>query len=98
MKTACSLAVKVVPGASKSLVAGWLGKELKLRIAAPPEKGKANAAVLKLLEAELNIGVKSLRIARGRTSAHKMIEIDGLNQNDIERIFGGPDFSGQAEH
>lgn len=96
MTTACSLAVKVVPGASKSLVAGWLGKELKLRIAAPPEKGKANTATLKLLATELGIGVKSLRITRGQTSAHKMIEIDGLKQRDVERVFGGPDVSEKA--
>ena len=96
MTIACSLAVKVVPGASKSLVAGWLGKELKLRIAAPPEKGKANAAVLKLLAAELNIGAKSLRITRGRTSVHKIIEIDGLKQSDVERVFGGPGSHGKA--
>lgn len=88
--TTCSLAVKVVPGASKSAIAGWLGEELKIRIAAPPEKGKANSAVLRLLAAELGIGVKSLRITRGQTSAHKMIEIEGLTRDDIERTFGEP--------
>lgn len=43
------LRLKVVPGASRSVVAGVLGDRLKLRIAAPPEGGKANRAVEDLL-------------------------------------------------
>jgi uncharacterized protein (TIGR00251 family) len=43
------LRVKVVPGASRSAVAGELGDRLKVRIAAPPEGGKANRAVEELL-------------------------------------------------
>lgn len=85
-----------MPGASKSLVAGWLGEELKIRIAAPPEKAKANSAVLRLLATELGIGVKSLRITRGQTSAHKMIEIEGLTRDDIKQAFGRPEISGKS--
>jgi uncharacterized protein (TIGR00251 family) len=43
------LRLKVVPGASRSAVAGVLGDRLKLRIAAPPEGGRANRAVEDLL-------------------------------------------------
>lgn len=84
------LAIKVVPGASKSAVAGWLGDELKLRVAAPPEKGKANAAVLKLLATRLGLSVKSLRIIRGQTSARKTVEINHVTRSDIEQTFGKP--------
>ena len=42
------LEVKVVPGASRSEVTGWLGDSLKIRVAAPPERGKANAAVVRM--------------------------------------------------
>lgn len=45
------LRLKVVPGASRSSVAGVLGDRLKVRIAAPPEGGKANRAVEDLLAA-----------------------------------------------
>lgn len=43
------LRLKVVPGASRSAIAGELGDRLKVRIAAPPEGGKANRAVEDLL-------------------------------------------------
>ncbi len=46
---AIELRVKVVPGASRSEIVGVLGDPLKIRIAAPPEKGKANQALLQLI-------------------------------------------------
>ena len=84
------LAVKVVPGASRSAIAGWLGDELKLRIQAPPEQGKANKSVLKLLAAALGVPAKSLRIVRGQTSAHKIIELSGISPSALEQAVGKP--------
>ena len=67
------LRLKVVPGASRSQLAGVLGDRLKLRIAAPPEAGKANAAVLALLGQWL--GCKDPRLLTGLTSAEKTVLI-----------------------
>jgi len=39
------LRIKVVPSSSRNAVEGWLGDTLKVRVTAPPERGKANAAV-----------------------------------------------------
>ena len=47
----CHLRVKVVPGASRSAVAGVLGDRIKVRVAAPPEDGRANRALADLLGA-----------------------------------------------
>lgn len=91
-----TLAVKAVPGASKSAISGWLGEELKIRVAAPPEKGRANSAVLKLLATELGIGIKSLCITRGQSSAHKIIEIQGLSRRNIVQLVGEPDISSKT--
>ena len=43
------LPVKVVPGSSKNCIAGWLGEALRVRVMAPPERGKANTAVEKVI-------------------------------------------------
>jgi len=43
------LKVKVVPGSSRDQIAGWLGDALKIKVTAPPERGKANEAVIEIL-------------------------------------------------
>ncbi len=89
MTAVTRLKIKVVPGASSSSVAGWLGDELKIRIAAPPEKGKANGAVLKLLARELRLDKSALSLVSGNTSPHKVIEIQGMTMSEVRSAFSG---------
>ena len=77
------LKLKVVPGASKSEIVGWLGDALKVRVAAPPEKGKANAAVAKLLCRKLSLPPGSARIVAGTSSPQKVVELDGLTEAEL---------------
>lgn len=77
------LSVKVVPGASKSEVSGWLGDSLKIRVAAQPEKGKANAAVVLILATSLGLPEKSVSVVSGKTAQHKVVEIQGLSSEQI---------------
>ncbi len=86
-----TLAVKVVPGASRSKVAGWLGQELKLHISAPPEKGKANQSVEKLLAKTLGLAPRQVNIIKGHTSTHKIVEFLGITQSMLIETFGKPD-------
>ena len=74
------LAVKVVPGSSQERIAGWLGDELKIRVRQVPEHGKANEAVRRLLSRTLDLPVGNIRIVSGSASAHKMVEILGLDE------------------
>ena len=80
-----TLKIKVVPGASRTQLSGWLGDSLKVRVSAPPEKGKANAAVEALLARELGLSVKSVRIVSGKGSQQKLVEIEGLSAAELRR-------------
>ena len=86
-----TLRVKVVPGASASKIAGWLGRELKIRVSAPPEKGKANQNVERLLAKHLDIPAKYAKIIKGHNSAHKIVELQGIDQSTLINTFGKPD-------
>ena len=77
------LSVKVVPGSSRSCVAGWLGDTLKLRVSAVPERGKANAAVEALLDQALELPSGSARVVAGHTSPRKTVEIEGLSEQEV---------------
>ena len=77
------LSLKVIPSSSRDDIAGWLGDTLKIRVTAPPERGKANAAVETLLAGALGIAKKSVRILSGRTSERKIVEISGLPEATI---------------
>jgi uncharacterized protein (TIGR00251 family) len=65
------LRLKVVPGASRSTLAGTLGDRLKVRIAAPPEGGKANKAVLALISDWL--GDAEVQLVSGQAHAEKTV-------------------------
>tara|TARA_R110002096_G_scaffold57426_2_gene145620 strand:- start:28232 stop:28486 length:255 start_codon:yes stop_codon:yes gene_type:complete len=77
--------VKVVPGSSRSVIAGWLGDALRIRVTAPPERGKANAAVALLLDDVLGLPKGSARIVSGGTSPRKLFEIVGLSEAEVRR-------------
>lgn len=72
------LRVKVVPGASRDAVAGPLGDRLKLRVAAPPEAGKANRSVCALLAGRLGVAERSVSVVAGPSSAEKTVLVAGL--------------------
>ena len=79
------LSVKVVPGASRTEIAGWLGESLKIRVAAPPEGGKANQAVLALLAEILSVQLSQMEIINGQTQSRKVIAIEGLEADEMEK-------------
>ena len=69
------LRIKVIPSSSKDCIAGWLENTLKVKVKTPPEKGKANKAIIKLLEKILDLPKGSVNITSGTTSSRKIIEI-----------------------
>ena len=85
------VAVKVVPGASRDAIAGWLGEVLKVRVSAPPEKGRANKAVEELLATRLNLPSRRVKVVSGMTSPHKVVEIEDLPDVDLRALLGSGD-------
>jgi len=82
MKTT-RLPVKVVPGSSKNCIAGWLGEALRVRVMAPPERGKANTAVEKIIAEALGLPNDAVNVVKGLTSPRKVVEVSGLPEPEI---------------
>ena len=72
-----TLTLHVQPGASKTAFAGLHGDALKIRLAAPPVDGKANAALLKFVAATLRLPKSAVSLKSGHTSRHKVLEVVG---------------------
>ena len=79
------LHVKVVPGASSDEISGWLGDRLKVRVRAPAEGGRANAALMKVLAMGLGVSPQALAMVSGAASAHKVIEVDSLGEGEVRQ-------------
>lgn len=77
--------VTVSPGASRSELVGRHGDGWRARIAATPERGRANEALCKLLAAALGLPRGSVRVVGGQSARAKVVEIDGLDAAEIER-------------
>ncbi len=74
------LALHIVPKSAKNQIIGWVdgpngSRALKVKIAAPPEDGKANAELIKFLAKQLDIQKQVLEIVGGETSRHKRLKI-----------------------
>jgi uncharacterized protein YggU (UPF0235/DUF167 family) len=89
--TTARLPVKVIAGASRSAIAGWSDGRLRVRITAVAERGKANAALIALIAATLELPRSAIRLVAGATSARKTLEITGLSQAKIAARLGEQD-------
>jgi uncharacterized protein (TIGR00251 family) len=84
------LTVKVTPGASRDAVVGWLGDAVKVAVREPAERGRANAAVERVLAAALGVSAASVRIASGGAAPRKVVVVDGLDAVEVHRRLGRP--------
>ncbi|MCP5361477.1 MAG: DUF167 domain-containing protein [Hyphomicrobiales bacterium] len=74
------LDLRVIPGAKQSKIDGLYptaegGERLKIRVNAPPEKGKANSAVIALIAKQLGVSARQITVLRGETSQEKTLRI-----------------------
>lgn len=78
--------VRVSPGASREKVAGVHDGALKVSVAAAPEKGRANAALVKLLAKALGVSRKDLSIVSGETDRNKRVLLEGRDLEETEKL------------
>ena len=87
MPKAMNLNVRVQPRANRNSVEIGADGTVRVRVTAPPDRGKANDAVVRLLSKNLGIPKSAVRITRGHTSCSKVIQVEGLDLDDaIKRI------------
>jgi uncharacterized protein (TIGR00251 family) len=83
------ITVKLAPKAAKNAVQGWAdgpdGKWLKCMVTAPPDKGKANEALIELLASYFGMSKSAFILVRGAADRIKIIEIQGLDKSRLER-------------
>lgn len=92
---AARLYVRVTPRAGRNEITGFTEGVLHVKLAALPDKGKANKELIDYLSKVLGTGKSSLRLLKGHTSRNKVIEVDGLSLDDITRLISsGPSSSG----
>lgn len=75
--------VKIQPGASKNEVVGFTCDILRINIAAPPVRDKANKELIEFLGDVLGISKSRISIIKGHTSRNKVIAFEGMRGEDI---------------
>lgn len=82
-----SVRVRVRPKSRRDGICGWRGGRLLVQVSAAAERGAANDALISLLAAALGIGTSRIRIRSGFASPQKVIEVDGVTDEQVhERL------------
>jgi len=73
------LTVRVIPRAAKSGVAGTRGDAVLVRLQAPPVEGAANAELIRVLAAVLDVPARAVAIVGGEHARQKRVRIAGID-------------------
>ncbi len=85
MTASTRITVKVKPRSSTQAVEGWVDEILVVRLTTPPVDGAANKSLLKMISKKLGIARNRVRIVSGEKSRNKVLEIEGLDSEEIRR-------------
>ena len=84
MELSTRLRLRVSAGAARTEIAGRHGNGWKVRVAAPPEHGRANEAVRELLAERLGLPRRAVTIVSGHSGREKVVELSGISQDQAE--------------
>mgnify|MGYP000038169336 FL=1 len=89
MAAELTIMVRVIPRSSKSEVVGIVDGNLKVRVAAPPVDGAANAELIKVLSRHFDVARREITIISGETSRIKKVLVGGLDDHQIGAFLKG---------
>ena len=84
------LILHVVPRASRTEVVGMHGDAVKLRLAAPPVEGAANAELVRFPAERLGVPRAAVTIAAGHAGPRKTVTIEGVETAAAVRLLENP--------
>lgn len=76
------------PRASKTELAGLHDGRLRIRLAAPPVDGAANAALVAFIAEKLAIAKSRVQVTAGLTSRRKVVRIEGMSADAVHAALG----------
>jgi uncharacterized protein len=85
---AARIDVRVTPRGPRDAIVGWREGALRVSVRAVPEQGRANDAVEAVVAEALGIAAGRVRVVQGRTSRRKVLEIEGLELEEVRRRLG----------
>jgi uncharacterized protein (TIGR00251 family) len=80
------LRLHVQPGAGRTAVVGRHGDALKVRVAAPPEGGRANTACTELVASIFNVKAAAVELTGGAASRSKRVSVAGVERDEAVRL------------
>jgi uncharacterized protein (TIGR00251 family) len=81
------LRLRVSPGAGRAAIVGHHGDAWKVRVTAPPEQGRANEAVLRLVADTLALPRSAVTLVSGHVGRDKIVELAGMEPAQVARRF-----------
>jgi uncharacterized protein (TIGR00251 family) len=85
MTTSTRVRLRVSPGAARTHVVGRHGDAWKVRVAAAPEDGKANEAVVRLLAETLGLERRNVVLITGHGARDKLVALTGIGGDEADR-------------
>ncbi len=82
----CTFRVRVLPRSKRDKVAGLHGDALKVRLTAPPVRGKANQSLRKFLARRLGVSPSAVEILTGHTSRQKRVRVEGVSAAAVRAL------------
>jgi uncharacterized protein (TIGR00251 family) len=86
--TGVTLTVRVVPRSSRNQIVGAENGALKIKLAAPPVEGAANAALIELMADWLNVRKSAVTIVSGDKARRKVVRVSGVTAEQVKARLG----------